>query len=180
MADLEPATTLFIVASKTFSTLETLTNATAARRWLTDALGDDAVAKHSVAVSTNKKLVDEFGINTDNMFGFWDWVGGRYSVDSAIGLSVMAVDRPGGLRRLPVRIPPRRRAFQTAPLESNAPALLGLIGLWYSDFFGAQSRAVLPYSNDLARFAGLSATADHGIQRQVDPRRRHAGHHRYR
>ena len=90
LADLDPATTLFIVASKTFSTLETLTNATAARRWLTDALGDAAVAKHFVAVSTNAKLVEEFGIDTDNMFGFWDWVGGRYSVDSAIGLSVMA------------------------------------------------------------------------------------------
>ena len=100
---LDPATTLFIVASKTFSTLETLTNATAARRWLTDALGDAAVSKHFVAVSTNKKLVDDFGINTDNMFGFWDWVGGRYSVDSAIGLSVMAVDRPRAVRRVPGR-----------------------------------------------------------------------------
>ena len=130
---LDPATTLFIVASKTFSTLETLTNATAARRWLTDALGDAAVSKHFVAVSTNKKLVDDFGINTDNMFGFWDWVGGRYSVDSAIGLSVMAVigreafaDFLSGFHLIDEH-------FRTAPLAENAPALLGLIGLWYSE-----------------------------------------------
>jgi glucose-6-phosphate isomerase len=150
---LDPATTLFIVASKTFSTLETLTNATAARRWLTDALGDSAVSKHFVAVSTNKKLVDDFGINTDNMFGFWDWVGGRYSVDSAIGLSVMAAigrerfaDFLAGFHLIDEH-------FKYTPLESNAPALLGLIGLWYNNFFGAQTRAVLPYSNDLSRFA---------------------------
>ena len=150
---LDPATTLFIVASKTFSTLETLTNATAARRWLTDALGDSAVAKHFVAVSTNKKLVDDFGINTDNMFGFWDWVGGRYSVDSAIGLSVMAAigrerfaDFLAGFHLIDEH-------FKYTPLESNAPALLGLIGLWYNNFFGAQTRAVLPYSNDMSRFA---------------------------
>ncbi|MGB3484731.1 MAG: glucose-6-phosphate isomerase [Mycobacterium sp.] len=153
LADLDPATTLFIVASKTFSTLETLTNATAARRWLTDALGDAAVSKHFVAVSTNKRLVDEFGINTDNMFGFWDWVGGRYSVDSAIGLSVMAVIGKEAFADFLAGFHLVDEHFRTAPLESNAPALLGLIGLWYSDFFGAQSRAVLPYSNDLARFA---------------------------
>jgi glucose-6-phosphate isomerase len=150
---LDPATTLFIVASKTFSTLETLTNATAARRWLTDALGDAAVSKHFVAVSTNKKLVDDFGINTDNMFGFWDWVGGRYSVDSAIGLSVMAAigrerfaDFLAGFHLIDEH-------FKYTPLESNAPALLGLIGLWYNNFFDAQTRAVLPYSNDMSRFA---------------------------
>ncbi len=153
LADLEPATTLFVVASKTFSTLETLTNATAARRWLTDALGDSAVAKHFVAVSTNKRLVDEFGINTDNMFGFWDWVGGRYSVDSAIGLSVMAVIGREAFADFLSGFHIVDEHFRTAPLESNAPALLGLIGLWYSNFFDAQSRAVLPYSNDLARFA---------------------------
>ncbi|OBI81977.1 glucose-6-phosphate isomerase [Mycobacterium sp. E740] len=149
---LDPATTLFIVASKTFSTLETLTNATAARRWLTDALGDAAVAKHFVAVSTNKKLVDDFGINTENMFGFWDWVGGRYSVDSAIGLSVMAVI---GLERFGEFLSGFHivdEHFRTAPLEANVPVLLGLIGLWYNEFFGAETRAVLPYSNDLARF----------------------------
>src|SRR5579884_305573 len=149
LADLEPATTLFVVSSKTFSTLETLTNATAARRWLTDALGDDAVAKHFVAVSTNEERVAEFGIDTANMFGFWDWVGGRYSVDSAIGLSVMAAigrerfaDFLSGFHIVDEH-------FKSAPLSSNAPALLGLIGLWYSNFFGAQSRAVLPYSNDM-------------------------------
>ena len=153
LADLDPATTLFIVASKTFSTLETLTNATAARRWLTDALGDAAVAKHFVAVSTNARLVDDFGIDTQNMFGFWDWVGGRYSVDSAIGLSVMAVigrerfgDFLAGFHLVDEH-------FKSAPLQANAPALLGLIGVWYSNFFGAETRAVLPYSNDMARFA---------------------------
>jgi len=150
---LDPATTLFIVASKTFSTLETLTNATAARRWLTDALGDAAVSKHFVAVSTNKKLVDDFGINTDNMFGFWDWVGGRYSVDSAIGLSVMAVIGRERFAEFLAGFHIVDDHFRTAPLEANAPALLGLIGLWYNNFFGAQSRAVLPYSNDLSRFA---------------------------
>ena len=153
LTDLDPATTLFIVASKTFSTLETLTNATAARRWLTDALGDDAVAKHFVAVSTNKEKVDEFGIDTDNMFGFWDWVGGRYSIDSAIGLSVMAAIGREAFADFLSGFHIVDEHFRTAPLESNAPALLGLIGLWYSDFFDAQARAVLPYSNDLARFA---------------------------
>jgi len=150
---LDPATTLFIVASKTFTTLETLTNATAARRWLTDALGTDAVAKHFVAVSTNKKLVEEFGIDSANMFGFWDWVGGRYSVDSAIGLSIMAVIGRAAFADFLSGFNIVDRHFATAPLESNAPALLGLIGLWYSDFFGAETRAVLPYSNDMARFA---------------------------
>ncbi|MGE0220201.1 glucose-6-phosphate isomerase [Mycolicibacterium sp.] len=150
---LDPATTLFIVASKTFSTLETLTNATAARRWLTDALGDAAVAKHFVAVSTNARLVDEFGINTDNMFGFWDWVGGRYSVDSAIGLAVMAVIGKERFAEFLAGFHLVDEHFRTAALEANAPVLLGLIGLWYNNFFGAETRAVLPYSNDLARFA---------------------------
>lgn len=157
LADLDPATTLFIVASKTFSTLETLTNATAARRWLVDGLGggagQEAVAKHFVAVSTNAKLVQEFGIDTDNMFGFWDWVGGRYSVDSAIGLSVMAVIGRERFAEFLAGFHLVDEHFRTAPLAENAPALLGLIGLWYSNFFGAQSRAVLPYSNDLSRFA---------------------------
>ncbi|WP_292976754.1 glucose-6-phosphate isomerase [Mycobacterium sp.] len=153
LADLDPATTLFVIASKTFTTLETLTNATAARRWLTDSLGDDAVAKHFVAVSTNKERVDEFGIDTDNMFGFWDWVGGRYSVDSAIGLSVMAAIGREAFADFLSGFHLVDEHFRTAPLDANAPALLGLIGLWYSDFFGAQSRAVLPYSNDMARFA---------------------------
>ncbi len=150
---LDPATTLFVVASKTFTTLETLTNATAARRWLTDALGDDAVARHFVAVSTNKKLVEEFGIDSANMFGFWDWVGGRYSVDSAIGLALMAVIGKEAFADFLSGFHLVDRHFATAPLEANAPVLLGLIGLWYSNFFGAETRAVLPYSNDLARFA---------------------------
>ncbi|MDP9165021.1 MAG: glucose-6-phosphate isomerase [Actinomycetota bacterium] len=150
---LDPATTLFIVASKTFSTLETLTNATAARRWLTAALGDEAVAKHFVAVSTNEKLVAEFGIDTANMFGFWDWVGGRYSVDSAIGLSVMAVIGKERFAEFLAGFHVVDEHFRTTPLEANAPVLLGLIGLWYNDFFDAQARAVLPYSNDLSRFA---------------------------
>lgn len=153
LTGLDPATTLFIIASKTFGTLETLTNATAARRWLVDALGADAVAKHFVAVSTNKKLVEEFGIDSANMFGFWDWVGGRYSVDSAIGLSLMAVIGKEAFADFLAGFHIVDRHFATAPLEVNAPALLGLIGLWYSDFFGAETRAVLPYSNDMARFA---------------------------
>jgi glucose-6-phosphate isomerase len=150
---LDPAKTLFIIASKTFSTLETLTNATAARRWLTEALGDAAVSKHFVAVSTNKKLVDSFGIDTANMFGFWDWVGGRYSVDSAIGLSVMAVVGKERFAEFLAGFHAIDEHFRTTPLEANAPVLLGLIGLWYNEFFDAQARAVLPYSNDLARFA---------------------------
>lgn len=150
---LDPAATLFIVASKTFSTLETLTNATAARRWLTDALGDAAVSKHFVAVSTNAERVAEFGIDTANMFGFWDWVGGRYSVDSAIGLSVMAAIGRERFAEFLSGFHVVDEHFRTAPLAANAPALLGLIGVWYSNFFGAQSRAVLPYSNDLSRFA---------------------------
>ena len=153
LTGLDPATTLFIIASKTFSTLETLTNATAARRWLTDALGDAAVAKHFVAVSTNSKLVDDFGINTHNMFGFWDWVGGRYSVDSAIGLSVMAVIGRERFDEFLAGFHLIDEHFRTAPLEANAPVLLGLIGLWYNNFFHAGTRAVLPYSNDLSRFA---------------------------
>ncbi|MGB2923325.1 MAG: glucose-6-phosphate isomerase [Mycobacterium sp.] len=153
LAGLDPASTLFVVASKTFSTLETLTNATAARRWLIDALGDAAVAKHFVAVSTNSRLVDEFGINTDNMFGFWDWVGGRYSVDSAIGLSVMAVIGRERFAEFLAGFHLVDEHFRTAPLEANAPVQLGMIGLWYNNFFGAGTRAVLPYSNDLSRFA---------------------------
>ena len=152
LAGLDPATTLFIVASKTFTTLETLTNATAARRWLVAALGDAAVSKHFVAVSTNEKLVDDFGINTDNMFGFWDWVGGRYSVDSAIGLSLMAAIGRERFAEFLAGFHVVDEHFRTTPLEANAPVLLGLIGIWYRNFLGAQTRAVLPYANDLARF----------------------------
>lgn len=149
---LDPATTLFIVASKTFSTLETLTNATAARRWLVASLGEDAVAKHFVAVSTHAQRVSDFGIDTANMFGFWDWVGGRYSVDSAIGLSVMAVIGKERFAEFLAGMHAVDEHFKNAPLAENGPVLLGLLGVWYSNFFGAQSRAVLPYSNDLARF----------------------------
>ena len=152
LTGLDPATTLFIISSKTFSTLETLTNATAARRWLADALGADAVAKHFVAVSTNAERVAEFGIDTANMFGFWDWVGGRYSVDSAIGLSVMVTIGPARFAEFLAGMHTLDRHFATAPAAQNAPILLGLLGVWYANFFGAQTRAVLPYSNDLARF----------------------------
>ncbi|GAA1481422.1 glucose-6-phosphate isomerase [Gordonia sinesedis] len=151
---LDPETTLFIVASKTFTTLETLTNAAAAKRWLLDRLGagDDAVAKHFVAVSTNADAVSAFGIDPVNMFGFWDWVGGRYSVDSAIGLSVMATI---GKERFAEFLDGFRQVdehFRTQPLERNAPVILGLIGVWYNNFWDAQSRVVLPYANDMARF----------------------------
>ncbi|MEO9222579.1 MAG: glucose-6-phosphate isomerase, partial [Mycobacteriaceae bacterium] len=154
IADLDPARTLFVVSSKTFTTLETLTNATAARRWLVDGLGlgEDVVARHFVAVSTNGEGVAEFGIDTDNMFGFWDWVGGRYSVDSAIGLSVMCAIGKENFAELLAGFHTMDRHFATAPLEANAPVLMGMLGVWYSNFFGAETRAVLPYSNDLNRF----------------------------
>jgi glucose-6-phosphate isomerase len=152
--DLDPATTLFIVASKTFTTLETLTNAKEARRWLLDGLGGDekAVAKHFVAVSTNAEKVAEFGIDTANMFGFWDWVGGRYSYTSAIGLSLMVAIGPEHFREMLDGFHVIDEHFRTAPYEENLPALLGLISVWYVDFFGAQTQAVLPYSQYLARF----------------------------
>src|ERR1700753_2096637 len=152
LADLDPATTLFIVSSKTFTTLETLTNATAARRWLTDALGDDAVAKHFVAVSTNKKLVDEFGIDTDNMFAFWDWVGGRYSVDSAIGLSTMLAIGPAHFAEMLAGFHSMDEHFQEADSGANLPMLMGLLSVWYSDFFGAETCGVFPYDQYLHRF----------------------------
>ncbi|MFD2090934.1 glucose-6-phosphate isomerase [Blastococcus deserti] len=152
--DLDPATTLFIVASKTFTTQETLTNAREARRWLVEGLGGDekAVAKHFVAVSTNAEKVADFGIDTANMFGFWDWVGGRYSFTSAIGLSLMVAIGRDHYRDMLDGFHTVDEHFRTAPYEENVPALLGLISLWYVDFFGAQSQAVLPYSQYLARF----------------------------
>nr|WP_255494999.1 glucose-6-phosphate isomerase [Nocardia sp. GTS18] len=152
LAGLDPARTLFIVASKTFSTLETLTNATAARRWLVAALGENAVAKHFVAVSTNAERVAAFGIDTAHMFGFWDWVGGRYSVDSAIGLSVMVTIGKERFGEFLSGMHAVDRHFASQPLESNGPVLLAMLGVWYSNFFGAESRVVLPYSNDMARF----------------------------
>ncbi len=149
--DAEPATTLFIVASKTFTTLETITNAKSARAWLTHALGDDAVPHHFVAVSTNAKKVSEFGIDTDNMFGFWDWVGGRYSYDSAIGLSVMIAIGPDAFTDMLAGFHAIDEHFRTTPLERNVPVLLGMLGIWYRDLFGLQSHAVLPYNHYLAK-----------------------------
>jgi glucose-6-phosphate isomerase len=151
--DLDPASTLFIVASKTFTTQETLTNAKEARRWLIEGLGDEkAVARHFVAVSTNAEKVAEFGIDTDNMFGFWDWVGGRYSYASAIGLSLMVAIGREHFQEMLDGFHIMDEHFRTAPYEENLPALLGLISIWYIDFFGTQSQAVLPYSQYLARF----------------------------
>lgn len=151
--EVDPESTLFVIASKTFTTQETLANAHAARRWLVEQLGDEtAVAKHFVAVSTNAEKVAEFGIDTANMFGFWDWVGGRYSVDSAIGLSVMAVIGPQDFTRFLQGFAAMDCHFRETPLESNVPVLMGLLGIWYSDFLGCQSHAVLPYSEDLSRF----------------------------
>ncbi|MGW5153030.1 glucose-6-phosphate isomerase [Rhodococcus koreensis] len=148
---LDPATTLFVVASKTFTTIETLTNATAARSWVTAALGEDTVAHHFVAVSTNAAKVAEFGIDPANMFEFWDWVGGRYSVGSAVGLPVMLAIGSGAFRDFLAGMNTIDRHFETAPLEENGPVLLGLLGFWYSNFFEVETRAVLPYANDLAR-----------------------------
>ncbi|HCI78407.1 MAG TPA: glucose-6-phosphate isomerase, partial [Ktedonobacter sp.] len=144
--DLDPAETLFIVSSKTFTTLETLTNAHSARDWLVSALGsEDAVAKHFVAVSTNAAEVKKFGIDTANMFEFWDWVGGRYSYDSAIGLSLMIAIGPEQFYEMLAGFHEMDEHFRTAPFEQNLPVLLGLLGIWYNDFFGAETVAVLPY-----------------------------------
>ena len=152
--DLDPAETLFIVASKTFTTLETMTNANSARRWLLEVLGDDdAIARHFVAVSTNADEVAAFGIDTHNMFGFWDWVGGRYSVDSAIGLSLMIAIGPEQFEQFLAGFHLIDEHFRTAPLERNLPAIMGLIGVWYNNFFGAETLAVLPYSHLLGRLA---------------------------
>jgi glucose-6-phosphate isomerase len=151
--DLDAAETLFIVSSKTFTTLETMTNALTARVWSLKALGDEkAVAKHFVAVSTNAKEVEKFGIDTANMFGFWDWVGGRYSMDSAIGLSTMLAVGPDQFRALLAGFYEMDEHFRTTPFEKNLPVLMGLLGIWYGDFFGAQTAAVLPYEQYLKRF----------------------------
>ncbi|MFF4895125.1 glucose-6-phosphate isomerase [Streptomyces sp. NPDC001068] len=160
--DLDPAETLFIVASKTFTTIETITNATSARKWLLDGLdGDDkAVAKHFVALSTNSEKVTGFGIDPENMFEFWDWVGGRYSYDSAIGLSLMIAVGPDRFREMLDGFHLVDEHFRTAPAESNAPLLLGLLGIWYGDFFDAQSHAVLPYSHYLSKFTAYLQQLD--------------------
>src|SRR5262252_8797751 len=153
LRDLDPAETLFIVSSKTFTTLETMTNANSAREWLVKGLGDaKAVARHFVAVSTNAKRVAEFGIDTANMFGFWDWVGGRYSMESAIGLSTMLAIGPERFRGLLDGFHEMDEHFRTAPLDRNLPVILGLLGLWYADFFEASTVAVLPYEQYLKRF----------------------------
>ncbi|MFN8514068.1 MAG: glucose-6-phosphate isomerase [Chloroflexia bacterium] len=151
--DLDPAETLFIVCSKTFTTLETMTNASSAREWCLKALGDEAaVAKHFVAVSTNAGAVAKFGIDTDNMFGFWDWVGGRYSMDSAIGLSTMIAIGPDGFRAMLDGFRAMDEHFRDAPFERNLPVLMGLLAVWYADFFGSQTAAVVPYDQYLRRF----------------------------
>ncbi len=152
--DLDPAETLFIVSSKTFTTLETMTNARTARDWLLAGLkGEEtAIAKHFVAVSTNAQEVTRFGIDTANMFGFWDWVGGRYSMDSAIGLSTMLAIGPGNFRAMLGGFHEMDEHFRSTPFEHNLPVLMGLLGIWYNDFFGAQTVAVLPYEQYLKRF----------------------------
>jgi len=160
--DLDPAETLFIVASKTFTTIETITNATSARDWLLTELkaGQEAVAKHFVALSTNAGKVTDFGIDTANMFEFWDWVGGRYSFDSAIGLSLMIAIGPDRFREMLDGFHLVDEHFRTAPAEENAPLLLGLLGVWYGQFFDAQSHAVLPYSHYLSKFTAYLQQLD--------------------
>ncbi|MFF8438845.1 glucose-6-phosphate isomerase [Streptomyces bacillaris] len=160
--DLDPAETLFIIASKTFTTIETITNATSARDWLLTELraGQDAVARHFVALSTNAEKVEEFGIDTANMFEFWDWVGGRYSYDSAIGLSLMIAIGPDRFREMLDGFHLVDEHFRTAPAEENAPLLLGLLGVWYGNFFDAQSHAVLPYSHYLSKFTAYLQQLD--------------------
>ncbi|MDX3093801.1 glucose-6-phosphate isomerase [Streptomyces sp. ME01-24h] len=159
---LDPAETLFIVASKTFTTVETITNATSAREWLLDGLGDDenAVRFHFVAVSTNAAEVAKFGIDTDNMFEFWDWVGGRYSYPSAIGLSLMIALGEGQFREMLAGFHLVDEHFRTAPPEANAPLLMGLLGVWYGQFFDAQAHAVLPYSHYLSKFTAYLQQLD--------------------
>ncbi|MBQ1099678.1 glucose-6-phosphate isomerase [Streptomyces sp. b94] len=159
--DLDPAETLFVIASKTFTTIETVTNATSARTWLLNALGDEeAVAKHFVALSTNAGKVADFGIDTANMFEFWDWVGGRYSFDSAIGLSLMIAIGPDRFREMLDGFHLVDEHFRTAPAESNVPLLMGLLGIWYGNFHDAQSHAVLPYSHYLSKFTAYLQQLD--------------------
>ncbi len=151
--DLDPAETLFIISSKTFTTLETMTNARTARKWCLEALREDnAIARHFVAVSTNAAEVAKFGIDTQNMFGFWDWVGGRYSMDSAIGLSTMLAVGPEHFRAMLAGFHAMDEHFRTAPFERNLPAIMGLLAVWYNDFFGAQTVGVFPYDQYLKRF----------------------------
>ncbi|MFF3455994.1 glucose-6-phosphate isomerase [Streptomyces sp. NPDC002730] len=160
--DLDPAETLFIIASKTFTTIETITNATSARDWLLTGLqaGQEAVAKHFVALSTNAEKVADFGIDTANMFEFWDWVGGRYSYDSAVGLSLMIAIGPDRFREMLDGFHLVDEHFRTAPAEANVPLLLGLLGVWYGEFFDVQTHAVLPYSHYLSKFTAYLQQLD--------------------
>ena len=151
-AELDPATTLFVVCSKTFTTIETMSNANAARQWVVQVLGDGAVASHFVAASTNHAAMDEFGISPDRRFGFWDWVGGRYSLWSAIGLSLALVTGMNTFRSLLAGARQMDQHFRQTPLDENMPAVLALLGIWYNNFFGAESQAILPYDNRLDRF----------------------------
>jgi len=160
--DLKADETLFIVSSKTFTTLETMTNARTARDWALQTLGDEkAIARHFVAVSTNAAEVKKFGIDTANMFEFWDWVGGRYSMDSAIGLSTMIAIGPDQFRAMLAGFHAMDEHFRTAPLERNLPVLMGLLAVWYNNFFESQTIAVLPTSNTSSA-SGLLAAVDHG------------------
>jgi glucose-6-phosphate isomerase len=171
LAGLDPATTMFVVSSKTFTTLETLTNANQARSWLTARLGDDAVSKHFVAVSTNAAAVAAFGIDTANMFEFWDWVGGRYSVDSAIGLSLALSIGPAQFRQFLDGFRAIDEHFVDAPLHLNAPVVMGMLGIWYNDVLGAQTKAVLPYADELRRFPAYLQQLDmesNGKSRRLD------------
>ncbi len=152
IGDLDPARTLFVIASKTFSTLETMTNGRAARSWLVDALGEQAVSKHFVAVSSNSELVEAFGIDHENMFGFWDWVGGRYSMDAAIGLSTMIAVGPKGFASMLAGFHAMDKHFETEPAHSNLPVIMGLLAVWNRDFLNISTNAVLPYSQYLSRF----------------------------
>jgi glucose-6-phosphate isomerase len=174
--DLDPAETLFVIASKTFTTIETITNATSAREWLLSGLkaGQEAVAKHFVALSTNAQKVSDFGIDTANMFEFWDWVGGRYSYDSAIGLALMIAIGPERFREMLDGFHLVDEHFRTAPAEANAPLLLGLLGVWYGNFHDAQSHAVLPYSHYLSKFTAYLQQLDmesngKSVDRDGDP-----------
>ncbi|UXY35181.1 glucose-6-phosphate isomerase [Streptomyces albidocamelliae] len=173
--DLDPAETLFVIASKTFTTIETITNATSARSWVLDALGDQAaVARHFVALSTNAEKVAEFGIDVANMFEFWDWVGGRYSFDSAIGLSLMIAIGPERFRQMLEGFRLVDEHFRSAPAEANAPLLMGLLGIWYGNFHDAQSHAVLPYAHYLSRLTAYLQQLDmesngKSVQRDGEP-----------
>lgn len=161
LRDIDPEETLFIVASKTFTTQETMTNAHTARSWLLDALGDEAaIRKHFVALSTNAEAVDAFGIDTDNMFGFWDWVGGRYSLPSAIGLPVMISIGPKNFRELLDGYHQMDVHFRSAPFERNMPVILAMLGIWYNNFFGAETQAILPYDQYMSRFAAYFQQGD--------------------